>query len=481
MLASSGSQSTIAYFLRLNRLRSPLVIPRRIMSDFDWAQINACVEQYRTFILLCWWHVLHDWQKRFRITSNGDLWELLKWIRMTDRAEFDAAWTKIQEIAPEDFIVYLKRYWMPEKVVKMWSAIYRTPRSIFEECDMNMPIEAWHHVLKDKFLHGKRNRRLDHLINTLLHAVLPYYSLKQRRQDLGFEGPNVEVRKRQDIKKRSATYTRENIEVLGDGQYLVQSQSDPSKMYEVDIETYTCDCLDYPLISYCKHISAVQSLFDEEQEAAPYTPEVPSLASLPPEVPLPFESSTLTDHTVPKLKTLSVIAQKLEHVAARLRRPRKTAVLDDALANLEATLDTMLLTTDDSQVLPSAQRLAPVVKDTTARQSMMPRVKTRRPPAGDPAYGGGSSSGLKAKKAPSQPSQRCPAVAPPLPAPLLPQIPASSSNEQHRYHYSLPYSLPYQPTTTAPSYSPQPHAQYLSTYPHPNSSSMFYSQTYSPQ
>jgi hypothetical protein len=113
------------------------------MSDFDWAQINACIEEYRTFILLCWWHVLHDWQKRFRITSNEDLWELLKkWIRMTDRSEFDAAWIKIQEIAPDDFIVYLKKYWMPEKVVKMWSAMYRTPRSIFEECDTNMPIEA---------------------------------------------------------------------------------------------------------------------------------------------------------------------------------------------------------------------------------------------------------------------------------------------------------------------------------------------------
>ncbi|KAJ7806692.1 hypothetical protein B0H14DRAFT_2227243, partial [Mycena olivaceomarginata] len=104
-------------------------------------------------------------------------------------------------IAPQGFVDYLRTYWMPEKTVKMWSAIYRTPRSIFEDCDTNMPIEAWHHVLKDKFLEGKRNRRLDHLLNTLLHAVLPYYSQKQRRQDLGLEGPDAEVLKRQDIVK----------------------------------------------------------------------------------------------------------------------------------------------------------------------------------------------------------------------------------------------------------------------------------------
>ncbi|KAJ7290633.1 hypothetical protein C8J57DRAFT_973202, partial [Mycena rebaudengoi] len=103
--------------------------------------------------------------------------------------------------APEDFIEYLRRYWMPEHVVKMWSAVFRTSRSIFEDCDTNMLIEAWHSVLKGKFLHGKRNRRLDHLISTLLNYVLPYYALKQPRQDLGFEGPDLEVEKRKNILK----------------------------------------------------------------------------------------------------------------------------------------------------------------------------------------------------------------------------------------------------------------------------------------
>jgi hypothetical protein len=68
-------------------------------------------------------------------------------------------------------------------------------------------------VLKGKFLHGKRNRRLDHLINTLVNEVLPYYALKQRRQELGFEGVDIEVKKRQDILKRSKVYKKEDITV----------------------------------------------------------------------------------------------------------------------------------------------------------------------------------------------------------------------------------------------------------------------------
>ncbi|KAJ7754949.1 hypothetical protein DFH07DRAFT_694700, partial [Mycena maculata] len=78
----------------------------------------------------------------------------------------------------------------------MWSAVYRVGRNIFEQSDTNMLIEAWHHVLKGKFFHNKHNRRLDHLLHILLNKVLPYYALKQHRQQLGFEGPDIEVKKR---------------------------------------------------------------------------------------------------------------------------------------------------------------------------------------------------------------------------------------------------------------------------------------------
>jgi hypothetical protein len=42
MLTSNGRQETILYFLKLNSTRSPQVDPNYIMTDFDWAQINAC-------------------------------------------------------------------------------------------------------------------------------------------------------------------------------------------------------------------------------------------------------------------------------------------------------------------------------------------------------------------------------------------------------------------------------------------------------
>ncbi|KAJ7092324.1 hypothetical protein B0H15DRAFT_905686 [Mycena belliarum] len=401
MLASSGTQATIAFFLRVHRARNPLTIPRNIMTDFDRAQINAILQEYFHALLrifLCWWHVLHAWQKHFHTTKHPELWELLKrWIRMTDLTEFNATWIKIKEMAPPAFVVYLTTYWMPENILKMWSAMYRKDRTIFAMCDTNMLIEAWHHVLKGKFFRGKRNRRLDHLLSTLLNDVLPYYALKQRRQELGFEGVDIEVKKRCDVMERSKVYVKDDIEHIEDGKYLVKSKSTPTRIYEVDLETYTCTCLDFPLISFCKHLCAVQSFFAE--------PTGPGLSDVPiPDIPSFADTpapQTDCDVLAPKPDTASrtavLLAEKLERLAARLRQSKGSF---PSFEELEAVVDSMMENSDDggAMILPVSQRLPPNLKTWHhTHAAMMPGIKRRRKRVGD-AYGGGANSGNLAKK-----------------------------------------------------------------------------------
>jgi hypothetical protein len=62
---------------------------------------------------------------------------------MTDLADFNAAWAKIQEISPASFVEYLKGTWMSDQVVKMWSAVHRKNRTINELWDTNMLVEAY--------------------------------------------------------------------------------------------------------------------------------------------------------------------------------------------------------------------------------------------------------------------------------------------------------------------------------------------------
>ncbi|KAF7372137.1 hypothetical protein MVEN_00072600 [Mycena venus] len=264
---------TITYFLKANQLQSPATIPRRIISDFDWAQIHSCINVYNTIILLRWWHVLHTWQQHFSIPTYPELWALLKnWIRITNQVEFDAT--------------------LP------------SPPSLAQPSAGNIPE--------------------------------------------GFSGP--------------------------------------------------------------------------------------------------------------KPHALIVIAEKLERLASRLRRPRKKDETTPALAILEDALDEMLLATETSSVLPAAQHLAPAIN---ARSVMMPGIKTKCTRAGDNAYGAGASSGSKAKKetkksktmsihpAPSIPSTNLPApipapAAPPIVAPTPPQ-PFPSPAYPFTYYHPVSYIYPMAP------------------------------------
>ncbi|KAJ3793444.1 hypothetical protein GGU11DRAFT_659314, partial [Lentinula aff. detonsa] len=105
--------------------------------------------------------------------------------------------------SPPSFIVYLETYWMSPNVIKMWSNVYRQGRTVFQNSDTNMLLEAWHHLLKGKLLEGKRNRRADHLIYILVEKAIPYFQRRHRRQVAGFEGPDLELRRRIKVTERA--------------------------------------------------------------------------------------------------------------------------------------------------------------------------------------------------------------------------------------------------------------------------------------
>ncbi|KAH6914607.1 hypothetical protein BKA70DRAFT_1050248, partial [Coprinopsis sp. MPI-PUGE-AT-0042] len=96
---------------------------------------------------------------------------------------------------PPSVVEYLAKYWMSDDMIKMWSATNRTTRDVFQDCDTNMLLEAWHHVLKGTLMQGKRNRRLDHLIFILTELAEQHFIARHQRQEFGFEGPDLEVQK----------------------------------------------------------------------------------------------------------------------------------------------------------------------------------------------------------------------------------------------------------------------------------------------
>ena len=146
MLSSNGTQATIEFFLNLVKAQSPEISPSIFMTDHDHAQVNAIRSAFPEchHVFYCWWHVLRAIQTHFNTKEFPDLWSLIQdWVRTTDNDQFDTWWIQIRgdKNVPKTVADYIECDWLPHK--QMWSAMSRQNRTIFEEGDTNMLLEAY--------------------------------------------------------------------------------------------------------------------------------------------------------------------------------------------------------------------------------------------------------------------------------------------------------------------------------------------------
>src|SRR5216684_2283855 len=122
-----------------------------------------------------------------------------------------------------------------------------------------MPLR-YHHVLKSIWLEGKRNRRVDHLVHTLVVEFIPDLEMRHKRQELGMNGGDLAEKCRQLILRRAPETPLTQIRKIDDLHFEVQS-SNSSNLYQINLVTTTCSCSDFPRIRLCKHIAAVMHFF----------------------------------------------------------------------------------------------------------------------------------------------------------------------------------------------------------------------------
>ena len=333
MLASSGTEITVSFFLRKVREASPTVTPGWIMSDKDRAQMNAIEAVFpESRLVLCWWHVLHAWRQHFKTQHHEKLWEKLRaWVRVSDVTEFDQYWREIQKLAPESVVTYLETHWMP--IQEKWSAIPRKARSIFSDSDTNMLLEAWHHTLKTTFLASKPNRRIDHLIYTLVEEVIPYFRNKHLGYSYGLAGLDVRDRAIAEAKKRGSRIPVTDIfPVSTRSAFRVISQENRELRYEVTLRPLWCTCDAFPGIEYCKHVFAVSTHFPHLEVPAP--DPIPFAPTLPP-APKAATPSSASQSIPGILQTLETITQIVKHAGTNSLPP----CVEGPLAELKLQFD----------------------------------------------------------------------------------------------------------------------------------------------
>ncbi|KAJ7573383.1 hypothetical protein C8J56DRAFT_804721 [Mycena floridula] len=386
MVSSNGTGDTIYFFLKTMRIWNPLVVPRCFMSDHDLAQLGSILRAYwdSLMILLCWWHVLHAWQQRFVTTSHPELWELLKkWIRVTDPVEFHSYWEKIQMIAPPSMTEYLRKYWMGGEdndwttSPKLWSAVYRTERGIFQLGDTNMLVEAWHHLLK----------------------AISHFIARHDRQHIGFEGPDALVLARNRADKKALAISTDDI-TPGDGDepttFAVRSQSRPDVSYLVDIDAYDCNCPEFAKIKYCKHMRAVQIKFPESRITYPI-----STVETPSHIMSPSKELESLDIVIPAelpiQRDSSAIKQQLRNLLLTLDANPSLA-LPNSLFELSSQVQSVQQDLRDAG-LPPRKSVAPNQHTVTeTAETMGIRVKSKRPRQHPDPYSGNERPGKKAKE-----------------------------------------------------------------------------------
>ncbi|KAF8887878.1 hypothetical protein CPB84DRAFT_1816607 [Gymnopilus junonius] len=354
MIASYGTEETIAYFLFLLQVANPFMIPWRFMSDRDLAQINAIVLRYpESLVWLCC--------GTFFMHGNNTL---------------------NQTLAPACFWDYFVKNWLQEKFILMWSAIYHRNREIHLLSDTNMLLEVWHHVLKGKFLEGQRNRRVDHLvyIPVMLNT-----------------GENLENQKCIQVITSSKTIKATDIEQKCIGNnfsnvlYSIKSSSRPEHWYEVDILAYTCSCPNYPSIKFCKHLCAVQTHYPSS--------DIASLNELDDLSYDSCEQLKALEKGGPPPVGLGIASEGLVNNSGTVDTDYEPALDILTSASESAVLHTRL--DETRSLLPVKRKLSPRLNSWPETQAaMMPAKKTCTKQASDEAYSAGEASGKKAKKNP---------------------------------------------------------------------------------
>ena len=174
MVPSNATEATIDYFIAILWKHNPSIIPTRWMSDFCKEQLKVLRRYYPDSIIYhCWWHVLHTWQQHLVISHYKDLWALLKdWVHITEQLDFGVYWGKVQELAPKALLLTSLRLGCQLSNSGLLSGIQTRPflNSVKRICLLNhmyissqqkdlsnLYIIRWHHLLKGKFLEGKRN------------------------------------------------------------------------------------------------------------------------------------------------------------------------------------------------------------------------------------------------------------------------------------------------------------------------------------
>lgn len=207
--------------------------------------------------------------------------------------------------------------------------------------------------MKSRWLDGKRNRRLDHLLFILVKSADPYYQFRHDRQQAGLDGLNLEASRRRDIEEAANKVTRDSIEKFDDSQFHVASQTKSGHFYAINLALPTCNCPDFPRIRHCKHIGAVYFHFPHLRPSN--VPAASPAVSGSECAPIPATSTSNTFHLL--VQDVNLLSHRLVSEGNTQLAPSQVVV--EAVRSAKASLSAAIASVNGSSPLPHRERIAP--------------------------------------------------------------------------------------------------------------------------
>ena len=142
---------------------------------------------------------------------------------------------------------------------------------------------------------------MDHLIYTLVSDVILYYVTCSHSQNLGFKGPDLAEKRHKEIRLQAGEMNAVQIHNLCSNCFSMESATDSTWRYLVDLGNKSCDCPDWPWVWLCKHISAVEHYFGNNDQRMGASEDVL------PKMPLPNQDAVPDTHGNAGATTASIL------------------------------------------------------------------------------------------------------------------------------------------------------------------------------
>jgi len=283
MISNKEDAVTLCEFLKALQDRTGPMTTKYFMSDDAEQYYSSWNHIYggNPKKLLCTWHIDRAWRVNIRSMISDNKKQIAVYHQLRTLLE-ESSIVRFREMLQQSiswmltdpdlarFCQYFQSWYC--KRIEVWAYCYRIGTPV----NTNMSVEAFHRVLKVVYLEGKHNRRIDHLLSTLLRIARDKVYDRLIKAEKGKSTHRIceinkrhraaiEMKKHNQVKQveelvwKVPSATREGIF------YVVRrvTQSCDCKLRcgfcDTCIHMYNCSCIDSAIHNtVCKHTHLVQ-------------------------------------------------------------------------------------------------------------------------------------------------------------------------------------------------------------------------------